>query len=130
MLRGLDFFFRAFFCERFCRSYNSRSLFISEFSNFRLYFSQSSFLPSSCYYGNELKFYSTLGKIYEPKESSDKKSGKMEMPIELDLDDDEDDLDEALHEAPEKDLVDLAGILGMHNLLNQSQYYNALKVFL
>ncbi|MCP9260352.1 Tropomodulin [Dirofilaria immitis] len=45
---------------------------------------------------------------------------------ELDLDD-EDDLDEALHEAPEKDLVDLAGILGMHNLLNQSQYYNALK---
>lgn len=53
----------------------------------------------------------------------------MEMPIELDLDDDEDDLDEALHEAPEKDLVDLAGILGMHSLLNQSQYYNALKVF-
>ncbi len=53
----------------------------------------------------------------------------MEMPIELDLDDDdEDDLDEALHGAPEKDLVDLAGILGMHNLLNQSQYYSALKV--
>ncbi|VDM97584.1 unnamed protein product, partial [Onchocerca ochengi] len=50
----------------------------------------------------------------------------MEMPVELDLDD-EDDLDGALHEAPEKDLVDLAGILGMHNLLNQSQYYNALK---
>ncbi|EJD76214.1 LMOD1 protein [Loa loa] len=69
------------------------------------------------------------GKIYEPKENNDKKSGKMEMPIELDLDDDddEDDLDDALHEAPEKDLVDLAGILGMHNLLNQSQYYNALK---
>ncbi|VDK88931.1 unnamed protein product, partial [Onchocerca ochengi] len=70
--------------------------------------------------------YSVAGKIYEPKENNDKESGKMEMPIELDLDD-EDDLDGALHEAPEKDLVDLAGILGMHNLLNQSQYYNALK---
>lgn len=68
------------------------------------------------------------GKIYEPKGTSiKKKAGGMEMPIELDLDDDEDDLDEALHEAHEKDLVDLAGILGMHNLLNQSQYYNALK---
>ncbi|VDN17954.1 unnamed protein product [Gongylonema pulchrum] len=71
------------------------------------------------------------GKIYEPKEEHKKKPGEMEMPIELDLDDeDEDDLDEALHEAHEKDLVDLAGILGMHNLLNQSQYYNALKVSL
>ncbi|VDL74804.1 unnamed protein product [Nippostrongylus brasiliensis] len=50
----------------------------------------------------------------------------MEMPIELDLDDD-DDLDEALDGAPERDLVDLAGILGMHNILNQPQYYNALK---
>ncbi|XGW19258.1 hypothetical protein V3C99_003244 [Haemonchus contortus] len=51
---------------------------------------------------------------------------RMEMPIELDLDDD-DDLDEALDGAPERDLVDLAGILGMHNILNQPQYYNALK---
>ncbi|KAK5977956.1 Tropomodulin [Trichostrongylus colubriformis] len=51
---------------------------------------------------------------------------RMEMPIELDLDDD-DDLDEALDGAPEHDLVDLAGILGMHNILNQPQYYNALK---
>lgn len=50
----------------------------------------------------------------------------MEMPIELDLDDD-DDLDEALDGAPEHDLIDLAGILGMHNILNQPQYYNALK---
>ncbi|GMR53465.1 hypothetical protein PMAYCL1PPCAC_23660 [Pristionchus mayeri] len=57
---------------------------------------------------------------------------EMEMPIELDIEDEEDEdedgqLDEALKEAPEKDLVDLAGILGMHNLLNQPQYYNALK---
>lgn len=68
------------------------------------------------------------GKVFEPKEEASAKrpAGEMEMPIELDVDD-EDDLDEALNDAPEKDLVDLAGILGMHNLLNQPQYYNALK---
>ena len=48
------------------------------------------------------------------------------MPIELDIDE-EDELDTMLVDAPEKDLVDLAGILGMHNVLNQGQYYNALK---
>ncbi|VDM61381.1 unnamed protein product, partial [Angiostrongylus costaricensis] len=51
----------------------------------------------------------------------------MEMPIELDFDDEEDDFNEALDGAPERDLVDLAGILGMHNILNQPQYYNALR---
>ncbi|CEF65582.1 FI20012p1 [Strongyloides ratti] len=64
----------------------------------------------------------------------EKKAKGMEMPIEIDLDEDDDDdeeedteLAEALHKAPERDLVDLAGILGMHNVLNQPQYYNALK---
>ncbi|VDN53698.1 unnamed protein product, partial [Dracunculus medinensis] len=68
------------------------------------------------------------GKVFQPKkgENAEKADGEMEMPIELDVDDD-DELDEALNDAPEKDLVDLAGILGMHNLLNQPQYYNALK---
>uniref|UniRef100_A0A915PB34 Tropomodulin n=2 Tax=Meloidogyne TaxID=189290 RepID=A0A915PB34_9BILA len=59
----------------------------------------------------------------------------MQMPIELDIDDDDDEYDgnddvlieKALKNAPEGDLVDLAGILGMHNVLNQPQYYNALK---
>ncbi|KHJ92620.1 Tropomodulin [Oesophagostomum dentatum] len=52
----------------------------------------------------------------------------MEMPIELDLDDEEEEeYEAALDHAPERDLVDLAGILGMHNILNQPQYYNALK---
>ncbi|VDP36568.1 unnamed protein product [Heligmosomoides polygyrus] len=60
------------------------------------------------------------------EEHSASRAARMEMPIELDLDDD-DDLDEALDGAPERDLVDLAGILGMHNILNQPQYYNALK---
>ena len=35
----------------------------------------------------------------------------MAMPIELDLDD-EDEFEVALNHAPERDLVDLAGILG------------------
>ncbi|KAJ1361122.1 Tropomodulin [Parelaphostrongylus tenuis] len=51
----------------------------------------------------------------------------MEMPIELDFDEEEDDFKDALDGAPERDLVDLAGILGMHNILNQPQYYNALR---
>lgn len=72
------------------------------------------------------------GKIWEGRDDDEGKEepatgiGGMEMPIELDLDDD-DELEEALDYAPEKDLVDLAGILGMHNVLNQPQYYNALK---
>jgi tropomodulin len=77
------------------------------------------------------------GKVFtekdEPNENATNgtgaKKGGMQMPIELDLDDEDDldDLDEALDHAPERDLVDLAGILGMHNVLNQPQYYNALK---
>uniref|UniRef100_A0A1I7YYL8 Tropomodulin n=1 Tax=Steinernema glaseri TaxID=37863 RepID=A0A1I7YYL8_9BILA len=70
----------------------------------------------------------------EPVDSLGRKLKDMEMPIEVDLDDDEDEEDiddekfeKALDHAPERDLVDLAGILGMHNILNQKQYYNALK---
>ncbi|CAJ0946693.1 unnamed protein product, partial [Mesorhabditis belari] len=63
--------------------------------------------------------------------------GGMEMPIALDLADPDDDemsvedeeivIERALKKAPENDLVDLAGILGMHSVLNQPQFYNALK---
>ncbi|TKR96934.1 hypothetical protein L596_010879 [Steinernema carpocapsae] len=73
----------------------------------------------------------------EPVDALGRKLKDMEMPIEIDLDDDDEDEDEeeiddekferALDRAPERDLVDLAGILGMHNILNQKQYYNALK---
>jgi tropomodulin len=77
------------------------------------------------------------GKVYEDEENAGggdgistgilkKKEENIPMPIELDLDDDE-ELDTALVSAPERDLVDLAGILGMHNVLNQSQYHNAIK---
>jgi tropomodulin len=78
------------------------------------------------------------GKVYEEEDEEaaaaggnvsgvlKKKQDNTPMPIELDLDDDE-ELDTALVSAPERDLVDLAGILGMHNVLNQSQYHNAIK---
>uniref|UniRef100_A0A914EMD2 Tropomodulin n=1 Tax=Acrobeloides nanus TaxID=290746 RepID=A0A914EMD2_9BILA len=67
------------------------------------------------------------GKTFETKEPENgKKPGEMAMPIELDLDD-EDEFEVALNHAPERDLVDLAGILGMHNVLNQQQYYHAIK---
>ncbi|KAI6242418.1 Tropomodulin [Aphelenchoides fujianensis] len=84
------------------------------------------------------------GKIFEEDEAANtenigplgqvgggKKDEKVTMPIMLDVDSEDDDydtvVDKALDKAPEKDLVDLAGILGMHNVLNQNQYYNALK---
>lgn len=74
------------------------------------------------------------GKVFEPKdqpEGSEEKmgggggKGEMQMPIELDIDDEEEDeedeynenddgfVEKALKNAPEKDLVDLAGILGL-----------------
>ncbi|KAL3106043.1 hypothetical protein niasHT_022224 [Heterodera trifolii] len=94
------------------------------------------------------------GKVFESDEPKAKVGAdgrrEMQMPIELDLDDDEEEeaedeetaegethprrakndemiIEKALTAAPERDLVDLAGILGMHNVLNQPQYYNALK---
>jgi tropomodulin len=73
------------------------------------------------------------GKVYEqppdqPGQGTFRKSGEgddkgdMQMPIELDIDDEEEDeefnendealIEKALKNAPERDLVDLAGILG------------------
>lgn len=58
------------------------------------------------------------GKIFVPKlQPSEPKD---EIPIMLDLDDDS---SKALNSATESDLVDLAGILGLHSMLNQDQYY-------
>jgi len=81
--------------------------------------------------GNDI-YGNISGKIFETKQSLDagdeggtarKAKGEMQMPIEIDLpdEDDEDEQDEdtsegainnALDHAPERDLVDLAGILG------------------
>lgn len=58
------------------------------------------------------------GKVFVPKVQATEP--KDEIPIMLDLDDDS---SKALNSATESDLVDLAGILGLHSMLNQDQYY-------
>lgn len=58
------------------------------------------------------------GRVFVPKIRS--QDSKDEIPIMLDLDDDS---SKALNSATESDLVDLAGILGLHSMLNQDQYY-------
>lgn len=58
------------------------------------------------------------GSVWKPKEMP--KVSDEETRIMLDLDDES---SEALKNASESDLVDLAGILGLHSLLNQDQFY-------
>lgn len=58
------------------------------------------------------------GKVFVPKVQPSEP--RDEIPIMLDLDDDS---SKALNSATECDLVDLAGILGLHSMLNQDQYY-------
>jgi len=60
------------------------------------------------------------GKVWVPKEPVEKKSDEK---IILDLDDDS---EAALNDATEADLVDLAGILGLHSMLNQDQFHNSI----
>ncbi|KAI7695325.1 Tropomodulin, partial [Sarcoptes scabiei] len=62
-----------------------------------------------------------LGKVWVPKPNDP--DGGMEEKILLDLDD---GAEEALSNATEADLVDLAGILGLHSMLNQDQYQASL----
>ena len=59
-----------------------------------------------------------MGKVFTPKIVPSHPSD--EIPLMLDLDDDS---SKALNTATESDLVDLAGILGLHSMLNQDQYY-------
>lgn len=61
------------------------------------------------------------GKVWIPKPKEH--GGDLNEKILLDLDDGE---GEALDEATEADLVDLAGILGLHSMLNQDQYHSAI----
>ena len=71
---------------------------------------------------NPLSFYlnsfnsNESGKIWIPKEIP--RLTKEDL-IQLDLDD---EAESALDEASEADLIDLAGILGLHSMLNQDQY--------
>jgi tropomodulin len=62
------------------------------------------------------------GKIWVPKET-DKNSTNLDEKIILDLDD---GTSEALDDASEADLIDLAGILGLHSMLNQDQFHNSI----
>jgi tropomodulin len=61
------------------------------------------------------------GKIWVPKEPE--KNNTSDEKIIVDI---EDDADRALNDASEADLVDLAGILGLHSMLNQDQFHNSI----
>uniref|UniRef100_A0A5S6QBI1 Tropomodulin n=1 Tax=Trichuris muris TaxID=70415 RepID=A0A5S6QBI1_TRIMR len=69
------------------------------------------------------------GKVWtsESKESTTPSNEDKDGSFTFSLDDLEGDVDIALSEATENDLVDLAGILGMHSMLTQNQYYNAVE---
>ncbi|XP_054155675.1 tropomodulin-like isoform X1 [Oppia nitens] len=61
------------------------------------------------------------GKIFEPKEQETTNSSDEKIILDLD-----DGTEEALDDASEADLVDLAGILGLHSMLNQDQFHNSI----
>lgn len=61
------------------------------------------------------------GKVFVPRVQAGQP--QEEIPIMLDLDDVS---SKALSTATESDLVDLAGILGLHSMLNQEQYYSSI----
>lgn len=63
------------------------------------------------------------GKVFVPRVSQSAGQPQDEIPIMLDLDDASSN---ALSTATESDLVDLAGILGLHSMLNQEQYYSSI----
>ncbi|CDW54403.1 tropomodulin family protein [Trichuris trichiura] len=69
------------------------------------------------------------GKVWtcETKEVTTPTNEVKDGSFAFSLDDLEGDVDIALSDATENDLVDLAGILGMHSMLTQNQYYNALE---
>lgn len=64
-------------------------------------------------------FTAIVGKVWVPKEP-EKTREEDEPRVMLDLDDES---AQALDGASEADLVDLAGILGLHSMLNQDQYH-------
>lgn len=63
------------------------------------------------------------GKIFVPRRGSATSAGQADIPIMLDLDEVSSSV---LNSATESDLVDLAGILGLHSMLNQDQYYSSI----
>ncbi|OUC47723.1 Tropomodulin [Trichinella nativa] len=64
------------------------------------------------------------GKAYVPSVVEEKKETfGIDLAKALEMD----EVEIALSEATENDLVDLAGILGMHSMLTQTQYHNVVK---
>ena len=61
------------------------------------------------------------GKIWTPKEPEDNNASDEKIILHL-----EDSSEQALDAASEADLVDLAGILGLHSMLNQDQFHNSI----
>ena len=61
-------------------------------------------------------FFTSTGKVYIPKETP--RTSEDDDKIVLDLDE-----EQTLTGASDADLVDLAGILGLHSMMNQDQYY-------
>ncbi|VDO96878.1 unnamed protein product [Soboliphyme baturini] len=64
------------------------------------------------------------GKVFVPKEEEKENVATNEIQFDLE---NEKEFELALSEAGESDLIDLAGILGMHSMISQAQYYNAVK---
>ncbi|CAG2178901.1 unnamed protein product, partial [Oppiella nova] len=87
------------------------------FPSYRCDISLSMFTPINTFL-DEFSYNELTNRIISPEinNSTDEK-------IILDLDD---GTEEALDEAAEADLVDLAGILGLHSMLNQDQFHSSI----
>ncbi|XP_033099968.1 tropomodulin-3-like isoform X1 [Anneissia japonica] len=64
------------------------------------------------------------GKVWKAKANADMKKNGNANADEIEVQGDA-EMEEALKDATEEDLVELAGILGLHSMLNQDQYYAA-----
>lgn len=61
----------------------------------------------------------------KPQDPKDSLRGLLDEEIELDIDLGDDDANAALNNASTAEIVDLAGILGLHSMMNQDQYHSA-----
>lgn len=61
----------------------------------------------------------------KPQDPKDSLRGLLDEEIELDIDLGDDDANAALNNASTAEIVDLAGILGLHSMMNQDQFHSA-----
>ena len=66
------------------------------------------------------------GKKWEPprKEREDEDEEAQDFELDIDLGD---EIELALNEASTQDMIDLAGIMGLHSMINQEQYHHAVS---